>query len=227
MTAPAARARYAPGVRAILIVCALAGASGCELYFGPASSDAAPNDSFLIVPDGGIVEPDAAALTPPDPPATCSTILVYVVSEPGDPRGPFVSASIADALRFYHVPITAATAPPTSGLSLTLVLSPRATTAVDVPTSCMLQIGGTATIADDRSRSNEEIVANALHGLGVLYTFPAMIDAGDCMNDTVVPGCRFGRADTVQADPCGYWEFGKVDEAQMLATDLGCPGVGK
>jgi hypothetical protein len=53
-----------------------------------------------------------------------------------------------------------------------------------------------------------------------------MVNPGDCMADPVVPGCTFGRAQTVASDPCGYWQFGPVDEAQMLSTGLGCPGVG-
>jgi hypothetical protein len=51
-----------------------------------------------------------------------------------------------------------------------------------------------------------------------------MLDAGDCMNDVVVPGCMFGRADSVARDPCGQWTaLQPIDEAQLLATHLGCP----
>ncbi len=207
-------------MRAIWLACVCA--TGCELYFGPGDQDAAtspPPDAATVMP------PDAATIAPPDPPATCSTTPVYVLSMPGDPRGPFVTASIKDALAFYHVPIVATTTPPSGGL--TIALRPTGVGGVEIPAQmCSIQSGSSYPVSDDRSRSNEQIVADSLHGLGLLFTFPVVDNSGDCMAGVATPGCTFGRAETVQSDLCGLWGAGPIDEAQLLANGLGCPGVG-
>ena len=179
-------------MRAIVLACVCA--TGCELYFGPGDRDAAPSPP----PDAVVVSPpDAAMITPPDPPATCSTTAVYVAFEPGDPRGPFVAASIKDALAFYHVPITT-TAP--AGAALTIQLSPKQPDSISTFPTCLEHTDTPAIVADDRSRDNDAIVASALRGLGVLDGLPMVVEAGDCLKgDGATPGCTFGRAQTIAA----------------------------
>ena len=202
-------------MRAIWLACVCA---GCELYFGPSNPDAIPQDTdvSVIVPDAAI---DAATITPPDPPPTCSTTAIYLTSVTGDPRAPFVIASIKDALAFYHVPITT-TAP--TGNVFTIQLTPTGTDSFE--SACTPASSVIIYVADNRSLSTETIVAHAMRGLGVMDGLPLVIDAGDCLNQAQpVSGCVFGRATTIASDSCQRGFTSPFDEAQMLANDLGCP----
>ena len=217
MTARRAAARYALRVRAIVLLACMC-ATGCELYFGPGDQDAAPTPT----PDAFLIVPDAATITRPDPPASCSTTKVYVQTDPSDPRGPFVAALIKDALAFYHVPIVAVTTDQSDGL--TIALLPTAVGGGASWPQCTFG-GASVGIGDGRGQSNEQIVAQALYGVGVMLDFPKVTNAGDCMADIVTPGCTFGRAQTVESDPCGLWPTGTIDEAQLVSYGLGCPGI--
>ena len=204
-------------MRGIWIACVCA--AGCDLYFGPGDRDASPAPP----PDAAIVAgPDASPIVPPDPPATCSTTVVYVESVAGDARAPFLIASIRDAFAFYHVPI----ATTQMGPGVAIELSPTQPDTVSSMPPCLAEVGAMAIVQDDRSRSNEEIVAAAVRALGAFTALPLVVDAGDCMNDAgAPPGCVLGRASTVALDECGGFS-GAVDEAQWVADRLGCPGVG-